>query len=158
MWLLSEYKKYLWHLHTATNPFLDKSLVTPCQANCCLVGNGVTFQPTTSRNPRVFYGLAPCPHGWIFVRVFWHTETSARSGNFEVLLPLTTQTDIKYLKSYCKSVSYFNLLHDLVVITAHFKDLAPDSWGAIPMTLLALSKALPGWAAEHNLQALSSGP
>lgn len=32
-----ESKKYPWHLCTATNSFLDKSLVTPCQANCCLV-------------------------------------------------------------------------------------------------------------------------
>lgn len=26
------------------------------------------------------------------------------------------------------------LLHDLIVITVHFKELAPNSWGAIPMT------------------------
>lgn len=76
----------------------------------------------------------------------------------KVLLPLTTQTDTKYLKSYCKSVSYCNLLHDLMEITVHFKELAPNSWGAIPMTLLALSKALPGWAVQHNLQALSWEP
>lgn len=91
------------------------------------------------------------------MRVSWHTENPARPGNCKVLPSLTTQTDTKYLKSYCKSVSYRNLLHDLMEITVHFKELAPNSWGAISMTLLALSKALPGWAAQHNLQALPSG-
>lgn len=119
------------------------------------VGNEVTFQSIKSRNPTFFYGLSPCLHGWIFVRVSWHTEISARPGNCKVLLSLTTQTDTKYLKSYCRSVSYCNSLHDLMEITSKNSHQIPE----VPFQwLLALSKALPGWAAQHNLQAQSSGP
>lgn len=122
------------------------------------VGNGVTFQPVTSRNPTLFHGLTPCPHGWIFVRISWHTETTTRPGNCKVLLPLTTQTDTKYLKSYCKSVSYCSITTWFNCDNSALQRTRTKFLRCHSNDSLALSKALPGWAAEHNLQALSPGP
>lgn len=75
-----------------------------------------------------------------------------------MLLPLTPQTDAKYLKSYCKSASYCRFTvwlngDNSALQSTHSKFLRchfNDSAG--------FAEALPGCAAQHSLQALSSGP